>query len=331
VHARGQASLDFRGMGTTATTLLLLPAGALAAHVGDSRMYRLRGDRIEQLTFDHSLVWELRKSGQLPESNGVNYVPKNIITRSIGPNAAVQVDLEGPFPIEPGDTFLLCTDGLSGPVKDDEIGTVLACLPPEEAAQSLVDLACVRGGPDNITVIVVRVLGPQVANAVDSAQAYHSDNSNVRPVHPLVWTLLGVAVLATVGLFAIGQLIGAGIGLAVAAATGIVALVQRYGGDRTPPPDTRRFGRAPYVVTENPVSQEVLARLDDIIRQLREAATAQKWSVNWTEFDSYLAQANAAGESGDLPAGAQARLRAISALMSQLRRQESLSDSGIFL
>ena len=67
IHIRGQASPEFRGMGTTATMLVLLPAGALVAHVGDSRAYRVRGNRIEQLTFDHSLVWEMQAAGQLPD------------------------------------------------------------------------------------------------------------------------------------------------------------------------------------------------------------------------------------------------------------------------
>lgn len=331
VHARGQASLDFRGMGTTATMLLLLPSGALAAQVGDSRTYRFRRNRIEQLTFDHSLVWELRATGQLPEGEAASHVPKNIITRSIGPNSSVQVDLEGPFPLEPGDTFLLCSDGLSGPVKDDELGTVLACLPPEEAVRALVDLACVRGGPDNITVIVARVLGPQIAKTTSSSQHSHTSNSNARPVHPLIWTLLGVAALTTVGLFAIGQIVAAGIGLAVAAATAATALVRRYGGDQTQPPDTRRFGRGPYVTTENPVNPTIVSRLDEIIRQLRGAATDQKWAVSWADFDNFLLQAKAADNSTDLTAAARARLRAISALMSQLRQQKNVADSGIFI
>ncbi len=129
IYTRGQASPEFRGMGTTACTLLLLPAGALVAHVGDSRAYRLRGSRIEQLTFDHSLVWEMRASGQFPTGELPSYITRNIITRSLGPNPTVQVDLEGPDPVQAGDTFLLCSDGLSGQVRDDEIGTILSCLP----------------------------------------------------------------------------------------------------------------------------------------------------------------------------------------------------------
>ncbi len=157
IHHRGQANLDFQGMGTTASVLAILPQGALVAHVGDSRVYRLRGQRLDQLTFDHSLVWEMSAAGQVPKDALPGFVPKNIITRSLGPHAEVQVDLEGPFPLEVGDTFLLCSDGLSGQVTDEEIGVLLQCLPLADATQVMIDLANLRGGPDNITITVVRV------------------------------------------------------------------------------------------------------------------------------------------------------------------------------
>ena len=157
IHNRGQANPDFQGMGTTASTLLLLPQGALVAHVGDSRVYRLRGNCLEQLTFDHSLVWEMSAAGQLPKNALPGFVPKNIITRSLGPHAEVKVDLEGPYPLEAGDTFLLCSDGLSGQVQDAEIAALLQCLPIADAAQVMIDLANLRGGPDNVTVTIIHV------------------------------------------------------------------------------------------------------------------------------------------------------------------------------
>jgi protein phosphatase len=126
IHSRGQANLDFRGMGTTTSVLLLLPQGALVAHVGDSRVYRLRGSRIEQLSFDHSLVWEMMSTGKMREEEVPGYIPKNIITRSLGPAPHVEVDLEGPWPVASGDTFLLCSDGLSGQVSDEDIGVILS-------------------------------------------------------------------------------------------------------------------------------------------------------------------------------------------------------------
>jgi protein phosphatase len=332
IHTRGQASPDFRGMGTTACTLLLLPAGALVAHVGDSRAYRLRGNRIEQLTFDHSLVWEMRASGQFPKGELPSYVTKNIITRSLGPSPTVQVDLEGPAPVLPGDTFLLCSDGLSGPVLDNELGAVLSCLPPAEAVQALIDLACLRGGPDNITAIVVRVLGPQVMKPSDADPSGSTAPRSVRPVHGLMWTLLGVTSLAAVGLFALGQPIMALGGLAAAVAVGVAVLRQRYGfGQGEPPAENRRFGRGPYVTCDSTPSADFLGRLAEIARQLHDAAVSENWAVDWAAFDAHLTDAATAARAGNLTDAARAHLRAITSMMAQLRGQRtSTSDSGLF-
>ena len=104
IFRRGQENLDFHNMGTTCCVLLLLPQGAVIGHVGDSRIYRLRGDEFCQLTFDHSLVWEMRAPDQLDDDDtSLPGIPRNVITRSLGPHPDVQVDLEGPFPIEVGD------------------------------------------------------------------------------------------------------------------------------------------------------------------------------------------------------------------------------------
>ena len=163
IYAIGQNNKEFQGMGTTSTALVLRPEGAWIAHVGDSRVYRVRGGQIEQLTFDHSYVWEMaRRQNILPEE--VQGIKANVIVRSLGPDSLVQVDVEGPHPLEAGDTFVLCSDGLSGPVSDSEIGAVAGVLPPEEACQFLVQLANLRGGPDNITVQVVRIGRPQAGD-----------------------------------------------------------------------------------------------------------------------------------------------------------------------
>ncbi|MFN9435936.1 MAG: PP2C family protein-serine/threonine phosphatase, partial [Planctomycetota bacterium] len=163
IYRRGQANPEFRGMGTTTSALLLLPAGAILAHVGDSRIYRLRGQTLEQLTFDHSLVWEMRASGEVGEEMlRNNAVPKNVITRSLGPNPNVQVDLEGPFPLQNGDRFLLCSDGLSGQLTDEEIGILLGSLDLDMAVRAMIDLANLRGGPDNITVAVAEIRGDEL-------------------------------------------------------------------------------------------------------------------------------------------------------------------------
>src|SRR5690606_36327610 len=150
--------------GTTCSSLLLLPQGAVVGHVGDSRVYRLRGDQLEQLTFDHSMAWEVEAAtggaGLSPEACAA--IPKNVITRSLGPNEKREVYAEGPVPLEMGDTVLLCSDGASGPVTDDEFALILGALEPNQAAQMIVDLANLRGGPDNITVIVAKITDPRM-------------------------------------------------------------------------------------------------------------------------------------------------------------------------
>ena len=162
IHRRGQANLSFHNMGTTCSSLLLLPQGAVVAHVGDSRVYRFRRGTLHQLTFDHSLVWEMQQATKAAHATDLPGIPKNVITRSIGPHAQVSIDLEGPFPLEQGDCFLLCSDGLTGRVEDVEIADALAHLRPESAAKFLLDLAILRGGKDNITLIVARVMSPEL-------------------------------------------------------------------------------------------------------------------------------------------------------------------------
>ena len=147
----------YRDMGTTCEAVALTPQGLFIAHVGDSRVYRLRGSTLDQLTFDHSLVWEICAVTGSPFDSPPSHIPKNQITRSLGPTEKLLVDLEGPMPIEIGDTYMACSDGLSGQVADIEIGQILAVFPPETAAETLINLANLRGGPDNITLVVARI------------------------------------------------------------------------------------------------------------------------------------------------------------------------------
>lgn len=158
IHQKGVQNREFQGMGTTSTAILLRSEGVYVAHVGDSRAYRIRGNHVEQLSFDHSLQWELARRQQVsPES--IAGIPSNVIVRSLGPEATVQVDIEGPHRTEPGDIYLICSDGLSNQLSDEELGAIVQNLPLSDACQFLVDLANLRGGPDNITVITLRVPG----------------------------------------------------------------------------------------------------------------------------------------------------------------------------
>jgi PPM family protein phosphatase len=183
IHACGQQNREFLGMGTTSSALLLRPEGAWISHVGDSRVYRIRAGWVEQLTYDHSLVWEFARIKKIDPADVVD-IPSNVIHRCLGPEPLVQVDVEGPHPVQAGDAFLICSDGLSGQVSDPEIGSVITALPPAEACRFLVDLANLRGGPDNITVIVVRVGGTPEVNG--TAPKKHFDAKWRRTV----WNLL---------------------------------------------------------------------------------------------------------------------------------------------
>src|SRR5262245_6597694 len=156
IHACGQQNREFEGMGTTATALSVRAGGAWGGHVGDSRCYRVRQGFIEQLSYDHSLLWEYARLQHL-DPDEVEDIPTNVIHRCLGPEPLVQVDIEGPHPVLPGDVYLLWSDGLSGLVNESEIGAVASALPPAEACRVLVDLSSLRGGPDNITVVIVRV------------------------------------------------------------------------------------------------------------------------------------------------------------------------------
>jgi serine/threonine protein phosphatase PrpC len=331
IFDRGESDPGFRGMGTTSTVLLLLPQGAVVAHVGDSRAYRLRGHRLEQLTFDHSLLWEMRAAGQMPDSEIEDFIPKNIITRSLGPGPDVQVDLEGPFPIAPGDTYLVCSDGLSGPLDDNEIGTILGALQPAEAVEALVSLANLRGGPDNITAVVVRVTDLPPTPAGDLPAASMRRRSLPRPVHPLLWTLLGVFALAAGGA-ALMQFWGTAlIGLAAAAAAGVTVLAKRYGG-REPDCDFDRkpLGNGPYSDSKCEADEASVGKFSEVVEQLREAAFRKDWKLDWFHFNNLLAEATAARQAADHAEAVRQYIRAASFMMAQLKLQRgSGGDRGL--
>ena len=324
INARGQSSEDFRGMGTTVSTLVLFPEGAVIAHVGDSRTYRLRNRHFEQLTFDHSLVWEIRAAGPLPGGHVPDHIPKNVITRSLGPNPTVQVDMEGPFPVKAGDTFLLCSDGLSGQVTDEEIGKVLVCLPPDEAVQALVDLANLRGGPDNITVIVARVVQERTADAPSAEPALDNAGGSVNPT---LTAAIGVLLLAALGLgglaFAQSSLV---IGLAAAAAgvgaliSGVFALNQWNAEPAVAHQfDGRPLGKGPYTAFDCTADAEFVDELGQIIGRLHDHASHSGWKINLDSFNDLNAQAARAAEENDYETAVRRSCHAISYLMRELR------------
>jgi serine/threonine protein phosphatase PrpC len=181
VHSMAHENPDLRGMGTTAVTLLLGGGGAAwVAHVGDSRAYRVRKGDVELLTADHSVVGEMLRQGLITPADAAVHPRRNEILRSVGVEPTVDPELVR-LEVGGGDRFVLCSDGLSNVVRDDEIGAVLQRESPSQAAQTLVDTANVRGAPDNVTVQIAAVPGgaatevsgtPRVPRAVLEHEAF---------------------------------------------------------------------------------------------------------------------------------------------------------------
>lgn len=147
---------ELKGMGTTSTVMFVSNDKAYIAHVGDSRAYCVREGQIIQITEDHSLVHEQLKSGLITEEEAKTHQLKNIITRSVGVQEEVEVDTVV-WKIQPGDSYLLCSDGLSNMVHDEELQEIISKYNVEQGARELVDLANQRGGEDNITLILLKV------------------------------------------------------------------------------------------------------------------------------------------------------------------------------
>lgn len=338
IHSRGQSNVEFHNMGTTCSLLVLLPYGAVVAHVGDSRVYRLRGTKLEQLTFDHSLVWEMAEAGSISERDIPQYVPKNVITRSLGPHENVSVDLEGTFPVDAGDTFLLCSDGLTGPVSDQEIGTILACLPPKEASQTLVDLACLRGGPDNVTCVVVRVteeLSPRTANAAVPVERTEEDKlpPPPPPVPPLMWAVTAAALVAGLIFAAMRLWLAAGVAGGLLA-LGIVAMWARRVPQTTREANgPRALGRGPYRSYDCTPDADAVASLTALLGSMRIEAIENGWDVDWAPVDEHARAADQCRQQGDFQTAIVKHAVAVRLLMQQIRdqRQQPLSDSRIGL
>jgi len=156
IYEKAEEEPEYKGMGTTCLALMVDNGNAFIAHVGDSRGYLVRDGRIEQLTEDHSLVNERLRAGLITEEEAKNHKLKNIITRSLGFMEDVEIDLQVRA-IRRGDLFVLCSDGLSNLVETAEIGEITLDHSPQQASRTMIELACERGGDDNVTVVVVRV------------------------------------------------------------------------------------------------------------------------------------------------------------------------------
>ena len=158
VFETAQTDNKFKGMGTTIVGCAFQETKLTLGHVGDSRLYRHRNGEICQLTEDHSLLNDYKKIAKLTEEEERNFPHKNIIVRALGMKDTVEVDIQTEEH-RPGDIYLLCSDGLSGEITDDEIGDIIESNIDdiETACQMLIEAACESGGKDNVTVVLIQV------------------------------------------------------------------------------------------------------------------------------------------------------------------------------
>jgi protein phosphatase len=147
-----------QGMGTTCTAIVLLGNLLYYAHIGDSRLYLVRHAKISRLTHDHSYVTRLIETGIITEAEAESHPQRHILTAALGAGMDLTPDIpDSPLTLEKQDVLLLCTDGLWGVLSEDELQGAVSVQQPEKACRSLVDIAKDRGGPDNITLQVLRL------------------------------------------------------------------------------------------------------------------------------------------------------------------------------
>lgn len=322
INERGSQNHDFARMGTTCTSMVLCSRGAVFGHVGDSRAYRIRRDRIDQLTFDHSLQWEMMRQGNVRPDDVLLKESRHVITRSLGPEPTVQVDVEGPYAVLPDDVYVLCSDGLTGHLQDDEIGAIASSLPPGEACRLLVNLANLRGGSDNVTAIVARV-GDLPAGA---APIESDDPADYRGAGDWVWLAgfwaVAAAFIGGVALALMRDEHAAGIALV---GTAIVALVlMLYFAAKNRPPRTALNAEdaakttmwRPYRSASAELTKEFVTHLAAVESQLQRTASDEGWDIDWNKHAEVFRNAGTLASSGRYPEAFAGFAKSIEILMT---------------
>ncbi|MBD3672931.1 MAG: serine/threonine-protein phosphatase [Planctomycetaceae bacterium] len=335
IYERGNLNHDFNRMGTTCSALVLCPEGALIGHVGDSRIYRTRGDRIDQLTFDHSLQWEMLRRGQgTPEDIFMNQ-PKNVITRSMGPEPAVEVDIEGPYPVQPGDAFILCSDGLTNHVSDEEIGVAAAELSSTAACRFLVNLANLRGGTDNISVSVIKV-GAIPEGATPSTVRRGSEEND-----ELGGLWLGMAWIVA-AFFCLGTILiltgyyGTGGGIVGGAVLAAGYLLKKWRESLPPAPIEDRSHATvlwrPYRTSPAKLTRRILDEVVRLQQRMEEVAQEEDWKYDRVGFERMSQKAHASLQARTHHIAFRYFAAAVQILMDGLKKQSQQKklDSRIF-
>ena len=159
IYQTARTQPNCEGMGTTVVSMLFFDNRASIAHVGDSRLYRLRSDKFEQVTMDHSLLQELVDRGFYSPEEALRAANKNYVTRALGVEPNVEVEVQE-VPVQKGDLYLICSDGLSDMVEDDDIHLTISTFGAnlENATKQLIQLGNDNGGKDNISVLVAEIM-----------------------------------------------------------------------------------------------------------------------------------------------------------------------------
>jgi len=332
IFERAELNAEFSRMGTTCTTLVLAPEGAVLGHVGDSRCYRIRQGHIEQLTFDHSLQWELLRQGRMSAEEIFRTEPRNVITRSLGPQPRVDVDIEGPYAVEPGDVYVLCSDGLTGHVGDPEIGAIAGTLPPTEACRMLVNLADVRGGADNITALIVRVgLAPTQPEPLAEQPRIWQGQTGWGRLGVAGWLALWVVVVALFvrGVWllpteagVVGHLMTASANLLAVGLLFVLWWFRLREANR--PLQIELTPGTPYRRADAHLDGPFMSELMRLENALQRTAQEDGWPVDWNEYHAVFRQADAQLTARKYPETLRSLARGLQLLMDgllQLRRQ----------
>lgn len=323
IHERGSLNREFARMGTTCSALVLGPEGALIGHVGDSRVYRVRNGQIDQLTFDHSLQWEMMRRGKVSKEQILLQQPRHVITRSMGPEPRVNVDLEGPYPIMPGDVYLLCSDGLSGHLADEELGAILQELAPADACRFLINLANLRGGSDNITAVVVRV--GAIPEGAFSDPRPTPDSGGVELSALGLGIAWGIAAFFCLGvILAVTGRVWGGATIATLSAIAAAILTARWLKSH-PRPSPQASGHSTilwrsYRTAPARITQKMLLGMIGPQANLLQAAEEENWQFDRVEYTSACERAEAALAQKNAGAALREYSRAINALMLGLNR-----------
>jgi len=348
INDKARENPEFADMGTTCSVLALSPYGAYVGHVGDSRVYRVRHGEIQQLTFDHSLQWEMIRQGRATSQNVDLLHPRNVITRCLGPDQGVVIDIEGPFHVQAGDRFVICSDGLTNHISDNEIGAIIASLPPTEASRLLIDLTNCRGGSDNVTVVVANVeqyptmTGTFVDGVPDPRQ--NSRSASATPGKSVKsWvsqlSLYLFLILGTFGLvvLALGKI---PFGLALicpALILGFIRFIVLTSGHENAPEDpqladttemnpsamdaNRPAEQSPYRTESANIKGEFLGFLGEAQSELTQAAKENGWNVDFDELSKLNTEAVSAIEQKKPKQCVIKRAEAIDTLMKELYAQ----------